>query len=66
MDFNQLQVQLNKKLNEFNLILNNFFNFVLFKLKNFKSLSLGEQISYALIGCGFFLLLISIVMFLIM
>ena len=39
-----------------------FFSFVGTKLGNYPSLSLGEQISYAAIGLGILLLLISLVM----
>ena len=33
------------------------------KLKNFKNLSLGEQLSYSSIGVGLMLVLISILLF---
>ena len=66
MDFQQLQTQLNQKLNEIGVKINSFFNFVVNKLKNFKNLTLGEQISYAIIGCGLFLILVSLVLFIIL
>ena len=63
MDFQQLQTQLNQKLNEVGVKINNFFNFIVNKLKNFKNLTLGEQISFGIIGGGFVLILVSIVLF---
>jgi hypothetical protein len=66
MDFQSLQSQINERLGIFNQNINQFFNFVGSKLKNFKNLTLGEQISYALIGCGLFLILVSFVLFIIM
>ena len=65
MDFQQLQTQLNQKLNEVSVKINNFSNFFVNKLKNFKNLTLGEQISFGIIGGGFVLILISIVLFII-
>jgi hypothetical protein len=66
MDFQSLQSQINERLEIFNKNINQLFNFVGSKLKNFKNLTLGEQISYAIIGCGLFLILVSIVLFIIM
>ena len=66
MDFKQLQFQLNEQINHFNQQINQLFSFVGNKLKNFKNLTLGEQISYAVIGCGLFLILLSIILFIIM
>ena len=66
MDFQSLQLQINERLEIFNQNINRFFNFVGSKLKNFKNLTLGEQISYAIIGCGLFLILVSLVLFIIM
>ena len=54
-----------QKLNSLNSKLNNFFKFIGNKLKNFKNLSLGEQISYPSIGLGFILIITSMVMFII-
>jgi hypothetical protein len=65
MDFQSLQSQINERLGIFNQNINQLFNFVGSKLKNFKNLTLGEQISYAIIGCGLFLILVSIVLFII-
>ena len=53
MNFQELQTQLNQKLNEVGVKINNFFNFIVNKLKNFKNLTLGEQISFGIIGGGF-------------
>jgi hypothetical protein len=58
MDFKQ-------QLNEFNQKVNAFVQFIISKLKNFKNLTLGEQISFGSIGGGLFLILISFVLFLI-
>ena len=44
---------------------NRSFSFVASQLKHFSQLSLGEQISYPVIGMGFILVMISIVMFII-
>ena len=63
MDFQQLQTQLNQKLNEMGVKISNFSNFVVNKLKNFKNLTLGEQISFGIIGGGLFFILVSIVLF---
>ena len=57
-DFKEYLTQLNKKINA-------FFSFILSKLKNFKNLTLGEQISYSSVGAGLLLILISIVLFMI-
>jgi hypothetical protein len=58
MDFKQ-------QLNEFNQKVNAFVQFIINKLKNFKNLTLGEQISFGVIGGGLFLILVSFVLFLI-
>lgn len=63
MDFGELKDSLNEKISHFNEQLNDFFSFIGEKLKNFKNLSLGEQISYCCIGAGLLLILISIVLF---
>ncbi len=52
-------------LDNFNRKVGYFFSFVAGKLKNFKNLTLGEQISYSAIGVGFILILASIVLFVI-
>mgnify|MGYP001582915791 CR=1 len=50
-------------LNDFNQKITNFFSFIGDKLKNFKDLSVGEQVSFGCIGVGILLILISIVLF---
>ncbi len=57
--------KLNEQLNAINQKINAFFNFIVNKLKNFKNLTLGEQISYPAIGLGLILILTSIVLFII-
>ena len=57
-DFKQ---QLNKLNQEFE----QFATFISGKLKNFKNLSLGEQISYPSIGVGVLLIMTSIVLFIV-
>ncbi len=42
-----------------------FFQFVAGKLKNFKNLTLGEQIAYSCIGAGLLFLLIALVLFIV-
>lgn len=44
---------------------NRSFSFVASRLKHFPQLSLGEQISYPVIGVGLILVIISIIMFII-
>lgn len=58
MDFKQYFNDLNQKINV-------FVQFVVDKLKNFKNLTLGEQISFGAIGGGLFLILTSFILFLI-
>ena len=65
MDFKQLQSKVGQKLNAFNQKVSAFTQFVIDKLKNFKNLTLGEQISFGVIGGGFVLVLVSFVLFLI-
>lgn len=43
--------------------ISHLFSYVINQLKDFPSLSLGEQISYSAIGVGIVLVLISMVMF---
>jgi len=43
--------------------LNSFFSFVGNKLRNFKSITRGEQVSYVVVGTGMVLVLISLVLF---
>jgi hypothetical protein len=61
----QFMDDLNAKLNMLNQKMNDFSNFVVGKLQNFKTITLGEQISYVSVGTGFLLILISIVLFII-
>ena len=63
MDFAQVKNKLTEQLNQVNEQINDFSNFVIGKLKNYKNLSLGEQISYPVIGAGLLLILISIPLF---
>ena len=58
MDINQQFADLSKKIN-------NFVNFVSNKLKNFPRLTLGEQISFACVGVGIVLILISFILFIV-
>ncbi len=43
--------------------INNFFSFLDSKLKNFKNLTKGEQVSYVSVGVGLLLLLVSLALF---
>jgi len=63
MDFAEVKNQLTGQLSQINGQISHFFGFVINKLKNYKNLSLGEQIAYPLIGAGFLLILASIIMF---
>lgn len=63
MDFAEVKNQLTDQLNQINEQISRFFGFVINKLKNYKNLSLGEQIAYPVVGAGFLLILISIIMF---
>ncbi len=45
--------------------INAFVSFVINKLKNFKRLTLGEQIAYAGVGVGLLLVLAAMVLFII-
>jgi hypothetical protein len=53
------------QLNQINEKINSFFTFIGNKLKNFKNLSIGEQISYPSIGLGTLLILTSLILFII-
>ena len=66
MDFGELKDELSDRISQFNVQLNDFFGFVGNKLKNFGNLSLGEQIAYGCIGAGLFLILLSIVFFIVL
>jgi len=63
MDLAQLQTQLNQQITILNEKINKFFNFVIGRLKNFKNLTLVEQIAYGVIGAGFVFIIISIFLF---
>ena len=63
MDFAEVKNRLIDQLNQINEQISRFFGFVINKLKNYKNLSLGEQIAYPVIGAGFLLILISIILF---
>jgi hypothetical protein len=63
MNFAQLQTQLNQQITLLNRKINSFFNFVMGRLKNFKNLTLSEQISYGIIGAGLIFIIISIFLF---
>ena len=57
-DFKQSLDQMNRKITA-------FFSFIGMKLKNFKNLTLGEQISYCSVGGGLLLMLVSVVLFMV-
>ncbi len=57
-DFKQSLEQMNRKINT-------FFSFVGNKLRNFKNLTRGEQVSYGSIGAGLLLMLVSVVLFIV-
>jgi len=59
MDFSQINQQFNGIVQQFNV----FFAFIGNKLKNFKNLTLGEQIAYSVIIAGLLLIIISIILF---
>lgn len=59
MNLNQFNVQLNLLVKK----VKAFFTFIYNKLKNFKNLTLGEQISYVSIGLGLILVIISVILF---
>ena len=63
MDFAEVKNQLTDQLNQINEQISRFFGFVINKLKNYKNLSLGEQIAYPIIGAGLLLILTSIILF---
>jgi len=48
---------------EINEDINAFVNFIVEKLKNFKILSIGEQVSYSTIVTGLILILVSLILF---
>lgn len=54
----------NEQLNQVNVRLNAFSAFVVGKLKHYPALSLGEKVSYPVIGTGLVLMLIGFVLLL--
>ncbi len=58
MGINQQFEEISKKIISFMNIISN-------KLQHFPDLTLGEQISYACVGVGFILVLISLILFII-
>jgi len=66
MGFDDFKDAWSNKVAAMNESINDFFSFVGNKLKNFKNLSLGEQIAYCCVILGFVLVLVSIVLFVIM
>lgn len=58
MDIKEIFSELNDKINA-------FFAFVIGKLKNFKNLSLGEQVGFGCASAGLLLILISIILFIV-
>jgi len=46
--------------------INDFFTFIAGKLKDFKNLSLGEQIAFPCVGLGLLLIVVSLFMFILM
>ncbi|MDP3698075.1 MAG: hypothetical protein Q8R47_00660 [Nanoarchaeota archaeon] len=61
--FNQVFHDFQQQAALFNRRIYAFFSFLGMKLKNFKSLSLQEQISFGLIGAGLIFIVTSIVLF---
>ena len=66
MSFDDFKDSWNEKMARINESINEFFSFIGNKLKNFKRLSLGEQIAYCCVGMGLVLILVSIVLFVVM
>ena len=57
--------KLNQQLAVFNQKITDGTNFLINKLKNFKNLTLGEQIAFSSMGGGLFLIILSIIFFII-
>lgn len=55
--------RLNQQLAVLNKHIADFFAFIVGKLKNFKNLTRGEQVSYIAIGLGFVFIITSIILF---
>jgi hypothetical protein len=53
------------QIDSINIKVNGFAAFVTGKLKNFKSLSIGEQVSYPAVMLGILLMMVAVVMFII-
>jgi hypothetical protein len=66
MGFDDFKDAWNAKMAAINESINEFFSFIGSKLKNFKSLTLGEQIGFCCVFIGLVLILVSIVLFLVM
>ncbi len=56
---------INQTINALNARINYFFVFLLNKIKDYRNLTIGEQISYPAFGLGLLLVLVSIVLFII-
>ncbi|MBI2666306.1 hypothetical protein HYX13_01710 [Candidatus Woesearchaeota archaeon] len=56
-------VEIKEALEDIQQQLNTFFIFIGNKLKNFKNITRGEQISYVAVGTGILLILVSLVLF---
>ncbi|MBI4147059.1 hypothetical protein HY494_00210 [Candidatus Woesearchaeota archaeon] len=61
---NQFMNNLQRQLVLFNRRISAFFSFIITKLKNFKSLTIQEQVSFGLMGIGLVFIVASIVLFL--
>jgi hypothetical protein len=61
----EFQTKVNAQLKILTDQINSFFSFVGEKLKNYKNLTLGEQVAYPTIGVGLVLILTSLVLFII-
>jgi len=64
MALNQMLSEFQQQAALFNRRIAAFFSFVLSRVKNFKNLSLAEQIAFGLIGAGLIFIITSIVLFL--
>jgi hypothetical protein len=62
---NQFVGRFQQQLALFNRRFSAFFSFVLNRLKNFKNISLQEQIAYGVTGVGIVLMITSIILFVI-
>jgi len=61
---NQIMSDFQQQAAQFNQRISAFFSFLLMKLKNFKNLSLQEQVSFGLIGIGLVFIVTSVILFL--